>query len=83
MAHASIASGAVRPASPTSTPHCATVRSTTSSRLPIFCGPSRVRALPAALLARRPFQAGALRGEVGELRRLLDRKRGGATFRQL
>ncbi|NKS42692.1 DUF3320 domain-containing protein [Rhodococcus hoagii] len=43
----------------------------------------QVRALPAALLARRPFQAGALRGEVGELRRLLDRKRGGATFRQL
>ncbi|RVW08232.1 DUF3320 domain-containing protein [Prescottella agglutinans] len=43
----------------------------------------QVRALPAALLARRPFQAGALRGDVGELRRLLDRKRGGATFRQL
>ncbi|MBM4608426.1 hypothetical protein GS416_09960 [Rhodococcus hoagii] len=43
----------------------------------------QVRALPAALLSRRPFQAGALRGDVGELRRLLDRKRGGATFRQL
>ncbi|OQQ26371.1 DNA/RNA helicase [Prescottella equi] len=43
----------------------------------------QVRALPAALLARRPFQSNALRGEVGELRRLLDRKRGGATFRQL
>lgn len=43
----------------------------------------QVRALPAALLKRRPFQAGALRDEVGELRRLLDRKRGGASFRQL
>ncbi|UOT04493.1 DUF4011 domain-containing protein [Rhodococcus opacus] len=43
----------------------------------------QVRALPAALLRRRPFQAGALKGEVGELRRLLDRKRGGATFRNL
>lgn len=43
----------------------------------------QVRALPSALLSRRPFQAGSLRGEVGELRRLLDRKRGGASFRQL
>ncbi|WP_305094533.1 DUF4011 domain-containing protein [Prescottella sp. R16] len=43
----------------------------------------QVRALPASLLARRPFRAGALRGDIGELRRLLDRKRGGATFRQL
>ncbi|MFF0242222.1 DUF4011 domain-containing protein [Rhodococcus pyridinivorans] len=43
----------------------------------------QVRALPAALLSRRPFQTGALQGEVGELRRALERKRGGATFRNL
>ncbi|MGZ9884001.1 DUF3320 domain-containing protein [Rhodococcus ruber] len=43
----------------------------------------QVKALPAALLSRRPFQAGALQGEVGELRRALERKRGGATFRNL
>ncbi len=43
----------------------------------------QVRALPAALLSRRPYQAGALTGEVGELRRSLDRRRGGISFRQL
>ncbi|WP_182347801.1 DUF3320 domain-containing protein [Tomitella gaofuii] len=43
----------------------------------------QVQALPARLLQRRPFTAGALEGKVGELRRQLDRKRGGATFRQL
>ncbi|GAA3709708.1 DUF4011 domain-containing protein [Gordonia hankookensis] len=43
----------------------------------------QAKALPAALLRERPFQAGGLRGEVGELRRQLDRKRGGATFRTL
>ena len=43
----------------------------------------QVKALPAALLSRRPFQAGALQGEVGELRRALERKRGGASFRNL
>lgn len=43
----------------------------------------QVQALPASLLQRRPFTAGALQGSVGELRRQLDRKRGGATFRQL
>ena len=43
----------------------------------------QTKALPAALLARRPFQHGALRGDVAELRRQLDRKRGGTTFRQL
>ncbi|WP_229719161.1 DUF4011 domain-containing protein [Nocardia jinanensis] len=40
-------------------------------------------ALPAALLARRPFRAGSLTGAVGELRRSLDRKRGGVSVRQL
>ncbi|MAU84673.1 MAG: DNA/RNA helicase [Gordonia sp.] len=43
----------------------------------------QAKALPAALLKERPFHAGGLRGEVGELRRQLDRKRGGATFRTL
>ncbi|WP_067804336.1 DUF4011 domain-containing protein [Nocardia beijingensis] len=43
----------------------------------------QVKALPAALLRRRPFKASALTGEVGELRRSLDRRRGGASFRQL
>ncbi|WP_084525968.1 DUF4011 domain-containing protein [Nocardia vaccinii] len=43
----------------------------------------QVTALAAALLGRRPFQAGSLTGEVGELRRSLDRRRGGASFRQL
>ncbi|MFD4402354.1 DUF4011 domain-containing protein [Nocardia sp. NPDC058499] len=43
----------------------------------------QVSALPAALLARRPFRAGSLTGAVGELRRSLDRKRGGASIRQL
>lgn len=40
-------------------------------------------ALPAALLGRRPFQAERLSGKVAELRRRLDAKRGGLTFRQL
>ena len=43
----------------------------------------QVAALPAQLLDRRPFQANALTGEVGQLRRQLDTKRGGTTFRQL
>ncbi|MDS1116650.1 DUF4011 domain-containing protein [Gordonia westfalica] len=43
----------------------------------------QVKALPAALLANRPFRANELRGDVGELRRQLDRKRGGASFRHL
>ncbi|MBO0853142.1 MAG: DUF4011 domain-containing protein [Nocardia sp.] len=43
----------------------------------------QVTALAAALLHRRPFRAGALTGTVGELRRSLDRKRGGPSFRQL
>ncbi|MEU1950833.1 DUF4011 domain-containing protein [Nocardia rhamnosiphila] len=43
----------------------------------------QVSALPAALLARRPFRAGSLTGAVGELRRALDRKRGGVSIRQL
>lgn len=43
----------------------------------------QIKALPAALLANRPFRANELRGEVGELRRQLDRKRGGASFRNL
>ncbi|AFR49083.1 DUF4011 domain-containing protein [Gordonia sp. KTR9] len=43
----------------------------------------QIKALPAALLANRPFRAKELRGEVGELRRQLDRKRGGASFRNL
>ncbi|WP_210492100.1 DUF4011 domain-containing protein [Patulibacter sp. SYSU D01012] len=40
-------------------------------------------ALPAALIERRPYRAGSLAGPVGELRRKLDAKRKGATFRQL
>lgn len=43
----------------------------------------QTKALPAALLRRRPFQVNALSGDVGQLRRLLDAKRGGASFRQL
>lgn len=43
----------------------------------------QVNALPAALLERRSFQAGSLTGDVGQLRRALDAKRGGTTFRQL
>ncbi|MGY4102499.1 DUF4011 domain-containing protein [Nocardia sp. R16R-3T] len=43
----------------------------------------QVKALPAALLRSRPFTANALTGEVAELRRLLESKRGGASFRQL
>ncbi len=43
----------------------------------------QTKALPAALLHRRPFHANALTGGVGQLRRLLDAKRGGASFRQL
>ncbi|PPJ31723.1 DNA/RNA helicase [Nocardia nova] len=43
----------------------------------------QVKALAATLLERRPFRAGSLTGEVGELRRSLDRRRGGLSFRQL
>ncbi|MCC8929023.1 MULTISPECIES: DUF3320 domain-containing protein [Nocardiaceae] len=43
----------------------------------------QISALPAALLGRRSFQAGSLTGDVGHLRRALDAKRGGTTFRQL
>ena len=43
----------------------------------------QTKARPAALLEKRPFKANALRGDVGELRRSLDRKRGGTTFRNL
>ncbi|TLF93668.1 DUF3320 domain-containing protein [Nocardia cyriacigeorgica] len=43
----------------------------------------QTKALPAALLHRRPFQANALSGDIGQLRRMLDAKRGGASFRQL
>ncbi|WP_037138715.1 DUF3320 domain-containing protein [Rhodococcoides fascians] len=43
----------------------------------------QISALPAALLERRSFQAGSLTGDVGHLRRALDAKRGGTTFRQL
>lgn len=40
-------------------------------------------ALPAALIERRSYQAGRLAGPVGELRRQLDAKRKGTSFRQL
>jgi hypothetical protein len=40
-------------------------------------------ALPAALLERRPYRGDRLSGRVAELRRRLDAKRGGLTFRQL
>jgi len=40
-------------------------------------------ALPAALLERRAYRADRLTGKVGELRRRLDAKRGGLSFRQL
>lgn len=40
-------------------------------------------ALPAALIGRRSWEPGRLAGPVGELRRKLDAKRKGATFRQL
>ena len=43
----------------------------------------QVVALRSLLLGRRPFKAGQLTDEVGRLRRLLDAKRGGQTFRQL
>ncbi|WP_278266151.1 DUF4011 domain-containing protein [Nocardia sp. AG03] len=43
----------------------------------------QVKALPAELLRRRPFQANALSGEIGELRGQLERTRAGASFRQL
>ncbi len=43
----------------------------------------QVVALPSSLLARRSFHARRLVGPVGELRRQLDAKRKGATFRQL
>ncbi|QCB51971.1 DUF3320 domain-containing protein [Rhodococcus sp. PAMC28707] len=43
----------------------------------------QVVALRSLLLGRRPFKAGQLTDEVGKLRRLLDAKRGGQTFRQL
>lgn len=41
------------------------------------------RDLVAGLLARRPFDPQNLRGEVAELRRQIDRKRGGLSFREL
>jgi hypothetical protein len=40
-------------------------------------------ALPAELLARRPYQSDRLTGHVAELRRRLDAKRRGLSFRQL
>lgn len=40
-------------------------------------------ALPADLLERRPYSGDRLSGKVGELRRRLDAKRGGLSFRQL
>ncbi|WP_414641202.1 DUF4011 domain-containing protein [Baekduia sp.] len=40
-------------------------------------------ALPAELLERRAYRGDRLTGKVGELRRRLDAKRGGLTFRQL
>jgi hypothetical protein len=40
-------------------------------------------ALPAELLARRPYQSDRLSGNVAELRRRLDAKRRGLSFRQL
>ncbi|TSE01844.1 DUF4011 domain-containing protein [Skermania sp. ID1734] len=40
-------------------------------------------ALPAQLLARRTFRPGAFKGKSGTLRRLLEAKRGGLTFRNL
>ncbi|WP_328811374.1 DUF3320 domain-containing protein [Rhodococcus sp. NBC_00294] len=43
----------------------------------------QVVALKSLLLQRRPFRAGSLTDEIGQLRRLLDAKRGGQTFRQL
>ncbi len=39
--------------------------------------------LAATIIAHRPFQANQLRGEVAELKRQLDRKRGGLSFRDL
>ncbi len=38
---------------------------------------------PATLLAQRPFRADGLRGEVAELARQIERKRGGLTFREI
>jgi len=40
-------------------------------------------ALPAELLARRPYQSDRLTGQAAELRRRLDAKRRGLSFRQL
>ena len=40
-------------------------------------------ALPGRILQRRPFQAGDLKGKVGELRRQLDLKRKGKSVRRL
>ncbi len=75
-------SGDGPPGSPISILRCATARWTTSSQRQCFARRAGT-GTAAACCPRRPFQAGALRGDVGELRRLLDRKRGGATFRQL
>jgi hypothetical protein len=41
------------------------------------------RAGPADLLAKRPFKVENLRGEVAELARQLERKRGGLSFREI
>ena len=38
---------------------------------------------PAQLIAQRPFRVGALRGEVAELARQIERKRGGLSFREI
>ena len=40
-------------------------------------------AVAAKLIAQRPFDVGNLRGEVAELKRQIDRKRGGLAFREV
>jgi hypothetical protein len=40
-------------------------------------------AVAARLVAQRPFDVGNLRGEVAELKRQIDRKRGGLAFREV
>jgi hypothetical protein len=40
-------------------------------------------AVAARLIAQRPFDVGNLRGEVAELKRQIDRKRGGLAFREV
>lgn len=42
-----------------------------------------VKALPAQLLARRPYRPGRIEGKVGELRRLLEAQRKARSFRSL